>query len=57
MLSDAIYQNAEKIIASLTKARKFRLRWIVIREMSVISNGIDYDAFSQIPLKEPDNLD
>ena len=55
MLSDAIYQNAEKITSLFTKAKEIQIEMGCDPEKcQVISNGIDYDAFSQIPLKEPD---
>ena len=55
MLSDAIYQNAQKITSLFTKAKEIQIEMGCDPEKcQVISNGIDYDAFSQIPLKEPD---
>lgn len=55
MLSDAIYQNAEKITSVFNKAKEIQIEMGCDPEKcQVISNGIDYDAFSQIPLKEPD---
>ena len=55
MLSDAIYQNADKITSLFTKAKEIQIDMgCDPAKCLVISNGIDYDAFSQIPLKEPD---
>lgn len=57
MLSDLAYQKAFKITSLFTNARKTQIEIGADGEKcTVISNGIDYDRFSSIPLKEEDGF-
>lgn len=55
MLSDMIYQRAFRVTSLFTNAMHTQVSMGCDKDKCrVISNGIDYDRLSGIPLKEPD---
>ncbi|MBP2623650.1 GT4 family glycosyltransferase PelF [Streptococcus oricebi] len=55
VLSDAIYSRADRITSLFTKAREIQIDiGCEPYKCQVISNGIDFDGFSKIPLKKAD---
>lgn len=57
MLSDLAYQKAFKITSLFSNAQKTQIEIGAAKEKcAVIPNGIDYDRFSSIPLKEEDGF-
>lgn len=57
MLSDAIYKKAARITSLFNNARKTQIELGAPRKVTrVVANGIFYDRFSSIPLKEEDGI-
>ncbi|WP_273449641.1 GT4 family glycosyltransferase PelF [Streptococcus ferus] len=55
MLSDAVYSKADRITSLFSKARQIQIDiGCAPDKCQVISNGIDFETFSNIPLKKPD---
>lgn len=55
MLSDLAYRTADQITSLFTNARKTQIEIGAAAERCrVIANGVDYDRFAKIPLKEDD---